>query len=427
MEQTDAGRLAHLLRRATLGPAPGRLEDLADLGPDGALDALIGSSSADAGADPSAEPIFDEPVLEVPDRLRSGDTEPFLRWWIERMAEPRQGLHERMVWFWHSHFTTNRNEVATVHLVNQHELVRHNALGNLRDLVTGMVVDGAMLIYLDGDGSVGSSPNENLARELMELFTLGRGHYTEDDVRAAARALSGWWVDWETGDVGFDPEAGYPGTLQLLGERGRYGARDVAEMLCDHPACAPHVAGRLFEHLVGSPPSDEVRAELGQSFADANLEILPLVEAILRHPDFAASVMARPRFPLEWFLAAGNALQVPLGDVDDHLWMLDLLGQGPFLPPNVGGWPGGDRLISPSQVLAKIGTTFWLTGDPEPAPPPFPEDDPVPAALMWCGVPDVSDETRRILDDAYWAPLDAAAVNQLLVHLIVQSPEFALS
>lgn len=425
-EVTELARLAHLLRRATLGPAPGRLDELAESGHDTVLEALVarGSGADDAGA---GNDLFDPPVFDVPGRLRHDDDTTFVRWWISQMAHPRQGLHERMVWFWHSHFTTSRDSVASVMLVGQHELVRRHALGNLRDLVAGMVTDAAMLVYLDGAGSVGTAPNENLARELLELFTLGRGNYTEADVRAGARALAGWWVDQDSGEAGFDPGAAYPGTVDLLGHQGRFGAEEVTEILCSHPAFAPHIAGRVYEHLVGETPGDQARAELASVLTAHDLEILPLVEAVLGHPDFTASVHARPRSPLEWFMAAGNALRIDPGRLVDHVWMLDLLGQGPFLPPNVGGWPRGTHWVTPSQQLARIGTSFWMAQYPDPDDLPFPADDPVPAAIRWCGLADVGAETREILDAAANEPLSAPDVNRLLVYLVVHSPEFALT
>ena len=139
-----------------------------------------------------------------------------------------------MVWYWHGHFTTAIDNVGAVLMWEQHRLVRKHALGNFRTLTKEMVEDGAMLVYLDGDGSQGDQPNENLARELMELFTLGVGNYIEDDVKAAALALSGYWVDWDTAEVTFEPEEHYDRPIQFLGSRSRFSAADIAALGTDN-------------------------------------------------------------------------------------------------------------------------------------------------------------------------------------------------
>ena len=145
-----------------------------------------------------------------------------------------------------------------------------------------MLTDPLMLLYLDGAGSNGDNPNENLARELMELFTLGVGNYAEDDVKAGARALSGWRVDWENNEAWFEPDAHYDRPLTFLGTRARFGVDEVVDAVCDHAACAVHVATRLHTHLVGVEPEPDEAERLARVFRSADLEILPLVEAIVR-------------------------------------------------------------------------------------------------------------------------------------------------
>lgn len=415
----SAERIAHLLRRTTFGPAPGVVEELRPQGHDAVRDALLGEGSLQ---------LFDDPVTDVPDVENGGDGEGvLLRWWVDRMRNPTAGLHEKMVWFWHSHFTSSLDKCPATALAEQHRTVRRHALGNFRSLAKAMVVDPAMLIYLDAAGSQGFAPNENLARELMELFTIGAGHYTEDDVKAAARSLSGWWVDWESAETGWDPDGAYLGAVRFLGRRGRFRPADIVDALCDHDACAPFVADKLHRFLVGTPPTPERRSALGDLFRDNDLELMPLVSEIVRSTEFEAAVHARPRYPIEWFVQVTHVLGTP-PTTDDHLWVLQQLDQMPFLPPNVGGWPEGDRWVSPSQALAR-GTAIFTIADStdEELVFGFDEHDPIPDVLARCGIHQPSHTTLAALDEAYWAPFDAAEVDRLLVYLALNSPDVVLA
>ena len=414
----DRARIAHLLRRTTFGPVPGQVEELAPLGYATALDLVLGRGEEDSA--------FDPPMTEVPDVGEGNDEHQLLaRWWIDQMRRPWSGLHEKMVWFWHGHFTSSVDKCSPQSLAMQHGLVRRHALGNFRQLAREIVIDGAMLSYLDADGSVGEDPNENLARELMEVFMIGHGEFSQADVREAAKALSGWHVDWKTGEVNFEPENNYRGAVKFLGHQGRFSPTEIVDLLCDHPACAPFVAGELHRFLMGTDPSPERANELGAVFRAANLEILPLVEAIVDHPDFEAAKRSRPRFSIEWFVAMTNV--IGLGETEnEHLWALDSLDQLPFAPPNVAGWAEGDPWLSPSLVLAKSNLLFDIANENDLAFR-FDEDDPIPDALRHCSIYEPMPETLQALDDGYWAPFDVGDVNTLLVMLALASPDFALA
>lgn len=432
----EAERVAHLLRRTTFGPFPGQVAALTDLGYEQVVAEVLGQAGAPSpdpddpdDRDPASDAatnwtgIFDAPVLDVPATDDDADDTDLIRWWIDRMRTPGGGLHEKMVWFWHNHFTSSVDKAPTLALRNQHEMVRRHALGNFRDLARDMVVDAAMLLYLDANGSQGSNPNENLAREMMELFTIGRGNYTQDDVRAAAKALSGWWVDWENAEAGYAEEAGYAGALEFLGTRGRFDSTDIVDLLCDHPACAPFIATELHHYLVGGEPDPAVISELADRFVAEDLEIAPLVAAIVESDAFASSRHSRPRFSMEWFCAASSALGV--GEITpDHVWMVETLDQLPFHPPNVAGWDLGERWLSPSLMVAKSNVVFSLLDGSEFG---FDEAEPAVDALRRCGVGSVSGPTAEALDAAYWAPFGTEEVNQLLMHLVLTSPEFGLA
>jgi len=406
-------QIAHLLRRTTFGPTPGAVDRLANLGAAAATDSVLSDLTDLAD---SAKPF-------APTGSDNGDDEEALvAWWLARMADPKAGIHERMTWFWHGHFTSSLDKTNATMMWNQHLLVRHHALGNFRDMTKAIVEDAAMLTYLDGDGSEGTHPNENLARELMELFTLGRGNYTEDDVKAAARGLSGYWVDWDTGDVEFDPDSHYDRPVAFLGRRARYTATEIVDRICDQPACAAHISRSLHNHLVGAPPSDSEADRLARLFRDSDLEILPLIKAIVTGDAFAASIHNRYRTPVEWLMAVSHALGAPATALDP--WWLATLGQVPMAPPNVGGWPIDNRWVDGGQVLGHVGVVFELI---DAGVVDTDVDPTVDAVLQRCQLDSVSTSTRAALDTAAAAQSEYEYRLELLFTLALTSPEFSLA
>ena len=394
--------IAHLLRRTTFGPFPGEVEKSATY--DAALDQVLRSS----------------PTPLEPPALGSDDDEQLLTtWWLERMAVPGTGLTEKMTWFWHGHFTSSFDKVRESRFLwAQHQLLRTHALGNFRQMVRAITVDAAMLQYLDGQNSTGTAPNENYARELMELFTLGRGSYSEADVRAGAKALAGWTID-DHGKVQLDPARRHSGNLTFLGRTGRFDANAVADAVCAHPACAPYISGKIHRFLVGSEPTTTRLAELADVFRKADLNIRPLVEDILRHPSFVRSKYQRARHPVEW-LTAATAVLGKRPDGLDALWRL---GQVPFHPPNVAGWGDPARTLTAGPTLLRAVTARDLADDTIVTD----AVDPVAAVLARCAIYDASASTVAGLRHAAQA-IDSRRERATALHaLAVCSPEFVLA
>ena len=433
--------IAHLLRRTTFGPAAGQVERLAGRAyPDVVDDVLADSgdraiaAQGVASARALAAPIGVRARLEAERtgeavEVRTDDDgnpvledEDILQWWLERLRDPDAGLHERMVWYWHGHFTAHLHSGESEMVWNHHVTMRQHALGNFRELTRSMLRDPLMLLYLDGAGSTGDNPNENLARELMELFTLGVGNYTEDDVKAGACALSGWNVDWEANTSWFDPEAHYDRLVTFLGVRDRFGVDEVVDAVCDHPACPSHVATRLYRHLVGVDPDPAEADRLGRIFRAADLEILPLVAAIVRSDGFAAGRRARPRQPVEWLIGALSALGANDAQIDT--WQLHLAGQVPLSPPNVAGWPDDDRWLGASQILTRVNQVLGRSWDDSLDTSIEPTVD---AVLARCSIWDVSTETRTTLQQAIDQQTEYDSGLELLFALSLCSPEFALA
>ncbi len=402
----DHAAIAHLLRRTTFGPYPGQVDALNAAGVGAALDGVLAATPT--------------PIPAPPDM--TGWDPPM--WWLARMADPAVGLAEKMTWFWHAHLCTSQDKVNSWPMMwNQHLLLRQNALGNFRTLLQQITVDPAMLVYLDGDPSVVNAPNENYSREVMELFALGPGNYTEADVKAGAKALAGWDVNYDTGVATFFPQYALTAPVTFLGHSvQRY--NDVIDTVCNSPACGPFIAGKLYKFFMGVDPSDSTRATLGSVFVNANLEIRPLVEAILRDPAFLdpAVHMNRAKLPVEWVTTAFTTM-----GVSNPGWQASIaneLGQLPFYPPSVAGWPGGTRWLAASDALGRAD----LANDGPVLAQITNATDMVAAVLAQCSLYEVTPATT--------AALTAVATNtalakwqrsRILLALTLCSPEFALA
>jgi uncharacterized protein (DUF1800 family) len=394
------GTLVHLLGRLTFGPNPQQLERFAGQDTQVVIDTLL-----------SEAPL---PISE-PSLGSDEDYERVTKWWVDILADPQAGLHERMVWFWHGHLTSSLDKASPRLMVRQQALLREHALGNFRTLLQAITVDGAMLNWLDGNYSSPDDPNENYARELMELFALGLdAGYTERDIRNGAIALSGWWVDDENDDeVRFNDEYEYP-SVEFLGATVSTAA-EVVDAVCDHPACAPFIAGRLYRSFHGVDPDDATRARLAATFVDNGLEIRPLLEAVVRDPSFLDHRSNRTRSPLEWYVALRHLVQV-----DVSFWALAELGQLPFHPSNVAGWKESQwSSVGVELTKARLAwDAHWEADAPQ-------TDDPITEFAERCGLV-LSDETTDVLrgsiggeDD--WEPF------RTVYGLLPLCPEFNLA
>ncbi|MGH1491788.1 MAG: DUF1800 domain-containing protein [Acidimicrobiales bacterium] len=398
----EMAKAALLARRATLRA------DSALIG------ALVGKDRAEAVAQILNAPIDADQVASTE---KSDET---VTWWLRKIGAPGSGLHERMTFFWHSLIPTHRHSVGWHQLVaTQLNMLRANALGNFRDLLQAVVIDGAMIRYLDADSSSAKRPNENLARELMELFTTGIGHYNEGDVREAALGMTGWRVDRDTYAVWFDPERAYNEPVTFLGETKKWDVASITDRLCDHPATAARVASRLWYHLTGKEIEGAAKAELGVWWQGQNLEIKPLVERILTSDEFWADHYARPRSGFEYYAAAQNIL----GLDPTKLWQARNLGQLLYEPPNVGGWPRGERWLNPDSMLRRSEMMFnvdfrEVSGG---------ETATIDEILDACAIYVVSDETMAALNSApnpeKYGPEGGV---QLQWRIAMSSPEFQL-
>ncbi|MEZ5098938.1 MAG: DUF1800 domain-containing protein [Thermoleophilia bacterium] len=430
-----------LLWRAGFGPRPGEAEALAKLGLDGAVRALL---------HPGREKL-------VGPRPRDAEGHPIAPkdawghdglWWLDRMVRTSRPLVERMTLVWHDWFATSNDSInSSALMLRQNGLFRRHALGSFRELLLGITQDPAMLLWLSGANSEKGSPNENYARELMELFTLGayRG-YDEQDVREQARALTGFAADWEEGKgwVRFRYEASRhdKGVKTVFGKRGRYDWRDACELCLRNPYHPSFVVGKLWSAFVATEPDAATRAALERRYRRGGYRIAPVLDGILRHPDLHEGPrLVKP--PLVY--VAGMLRRLGRGiDTDAWAWISSLCGQMPFYPPNVAGWDDA-RWLDTSRFrgrwIAANEAIRPLALDPGEVAKQDPPTDPevlVRRALDFWRQPLVTDATRgelvafarRAMGDAtedwqpsYFAPLTENALRML----IAVSPDFQTS
>lgn len=350
---------AHLLRRAGFGGTPEQIDRLAAMSRKQAVESLL---NFDRIPDSAERPTIDR--YEPPERreLRAMTDEQrqkirmdrnrqdqanlhlMRRWWIDRMVTSPRPLQEKMVLFWHGHFTSGAREVRMPQaLWNQNELFRRMAVGNFRTLLLEVSKDPAMLVYLNNAQNIKGRPNENYARELMELFTLGIGHYTETDIKEAARAFTGWSIDRETGEFLFRARQHDDGVKTVLGRRGKLNGGDVIDAILAQPRAAEYVAGRMWTFFAGTEPPPNVRKHLGNVFRKNEYEIKPLLLAIFTHDAFYSDrvMYAEVKSPVELLVGTLRTLEIKPTDLDAMVLALRMMGQELFQPPNVKGWDGG--------------------------------------------------------------------------------------
>ena len=277
-------------------------------------------------------------------------------WWFREMLTTTSPLSEKMTLFWHNHFATSQQKVRfTPLLYQQHAMLRRNALGNFGTLLREVSRDPAMLVYLDGANSRKEQPNENFAREVMELFTLGEGNYTEKDIKEVARAFTGWSVDRDTGQFMFRRGIHDYGNKTLLGKSGNFDGDQVIDILLAKPETAQFITRKLWKEFI-SPVADEAEVKrLAEIFRTSGYNIAKLARAILTSDAFYApqSRAALIKSPVEFVVGTMKQFEIDAPNLRPFVIASALLGQNVFSPPNVKGWPGGDVWINSATLLGR--------------------------------------------------------------------------
>jgi hypothetical protein len=302
---------------------------------------------------PWLQPIFDQFFTLI--FSNAFETTRLATWVGERMLRTNRPLEEKLALFWHGHFATEIEKVRDYRKMHaQWQLFREKGNGPFRELLLGVAQDPAMLIYLDGESNVRGQPNENFAREVMELFTLGSGNYSEADVREAARAFSGWGLDGNTFDESWLRHD--RGKKTLLGKTGRFDGTDVVDTLLEQPAAGRFLAGKLYRFFVREDAPPELLDALGASYRESGYDTAALLEQIFLSRDFysAATRGAHVKGPVELVVSTYRKLGLEsMPGSPAFATTTDDLGQTLFAPPNVAGWTGGRTWINPSTLMGR--------------------------------------------------------------------------
>lgn len=387
---------AHLLERAGFGGTPQQIQALAAMGVTGAVRHLVYFQSVDnshlepfdhsgvhdAGLEPfpPSRPAVTEmakatgqalgmqvkaggnrPLQPIVNKffywLRASvlETDRVAYWWANRMVASNAPLQEKMALFWHGHFAVNESKVRDYRkLLNELLLFHAQGTGNFRELMIAVAEDPAMLSFLDAGVNVKGAPNENFAREIMELFTMGVGHYSETDIREAARAFTGWnYVDLQ---FVVNADQHDDGEKSFLGRTGNFDGEDIINIIMEQPVTAEYIAGKLYRFFVREELSPAVQTQLGTVLRDADYEIAPLLEALFLSRDFYSnpSVGTQIKSPVQLAVSAYRSLGLQdVPGVPDFNRSTGALGQALFRPPTVAGWAGGRSWMTPGLLLER--------------------------------------------------------------------------
>ncbi len=387
---------AHLLERAGFGGTPEQIQALANLTPEQAVARMVRFQGVDTGDlppfdesgihDPGLEPFPPSRPAVTDEAKKTGEAlgikvkaggnrrlQPIVNeffywlrasyletnrvayWWANRMVGSPRPLQEKMSLFWHGHFAVNEGKVRDYRkLLGQLQLFEKQGLGNFHDLMLAVAQDPAMLVFLDAGVNLKGAPNENFAREIMEMFTMGVGHYTETDIREAARAFTGWnYVDLK---FVVNKDQHDDGEKTFLGKTGRFDGADVINIIMQQPVTAEYIAGKIYRYFVRQDLSPDLQKQLGSVLRDSNYEITPLLEKIFLSRDFysPASVGTEIQSPVELAISTYRKLGLKsVPGVPDFNSATGALGQQLFSPPTVAGWAGGQSWITPGLLLER--------------------------------------------------------------------------
>ncbi|MBG29862.1 MAG: hypothetical protein CMI31_07660 [Opitutae bacterium] len=416
---------AHLLNRAGFGGTPAEIEKLVQMGPAKAVNSFVDFDKIPedyprplwADPDPSDYEQFTamrrkqiearrdardlpekerEELLErmeregrrARQRVRRSQIEKTTElrgWWIRRMAITPRPLQEKLTLFWHGHFATSAQKVRDPYFMwLQNETFRTNSLGDWQTMLEDVTKDPAMLFWLDQAQSNRRKPNENYAREVMELFALGEGNYSERDILEAARGLTGLTIDRAKQEPVYRSVLHDPGTKTLLGETGRHNPSDVIRIIANHPKSAPFIVTKIWSFFANENVKPEVVDALTVEFRKAGGSFRALLQTMFRCEEFYAKDNLRTQIksPVQWLVGSARMLEaeVPPGEVGSR--MLASLGQDLFAPPNVKGWDGGTAWINTNTLMSRYNLAGFLVSGKADAQGLVPQRFPDNARMM---------------------------------------------
>lgn len=381
---SEKEKIAHLLRRFALGASEMEMEYYSKGGLKEAINKLLNYESVENPL-PDIEPFF---------RADNNNLRPqaVKAWWMLHIMKTRRPLEEKMTIFWHDHFATSFSKVSSGELMKQqNEIIRENATGGFKVLLSTVSKDPAMLFWLDGQLNVKGKPNENFAREIMELFTLGVDNYTEKDVQEAARAFTGWQINRPQNQKGnvprraefiFRPRLHDTGEKTILGKTGNFTGDDVIDLLCEQVQTARYITQKIWEWFVYPKPSAATIDKYASIFRKSNLNIKTLLRAIMESDEFYSdkAVHALYKNPIDFCAptlrqlglgeeALAQEAKVPIprrASLTAFITSTKAMGMELMAPPDVAGWEGGQGWISSATMVERIKWADRLFGAPIP-------------------------------------------------------------
>ena len=423
--------IARLSHRFGFGPVPGEFARLLKQGLSQTTKQILNSPSQDIFADAVPLPnIYDAgrrpPMTSellgaylINKRTQFAE---LLFWWLDRMVVSDHTLRERMTWFWHGHWATSYTKVDdALPMYIQNQTLRKYALGNFGDMAKSLVNDGALIYWLDGQLNTAKAPNENLSRELMELFILGVNRYSEEDVRETAKALTGYKVDKTSGVVRFNPKQHHNAPISFLGTTGVFDAASLADFLVRREDCALFIAERIWYRFISS---SEPLTGINYQSAFSQREIAPLINEIASSSAITNPNYSMVKSPVDWLVSVCRAFQIVPSKVSNPSAIrtgLVALGQLPFQPPNVGGWPVDQAWLSASSAQNRISFAGYLANEGKlDAIADLRPSERISALADWLGVYKFSDRSLKAFSDASKDPIR-------LAQLAVCSPEYLVN
>jgi uncharacterized protein (DUF1800 family) len=342
-------------------------------------------------------------------------------WWLDQMATTDFTLNEKMVWFWHGHWATSIDKVKfALPMYDQNQRLRNHALGNFATMSQEMFLDGALQIWLDGQDNTAKAPNENLAREFMELFTLGVGRYTEEDVKALSRIFTGYVVARTSGALTFAPRRHDSSPVTLLGSTRSFRAAEAVEYLVDRQDCAKFISERIWYRFF-SESKPLPQSFTGQGFEDRNID--ELLSTFVNSPYISAADLPMVKSPVEWCIAICRAFGLVPSQFSNPQTLLNHLSkmsQVPFMPPSVGGWPAGGAWLTSASAQFRLNFSQYLIKSIDLTQlRAVPRADRINYLRDLLGIYQLSPRTQ----DALRAVVDEPA---RLILLLVNSPEYVV-
>lgn len=277
-------------------------------------------------------------------------------WWLNRMLTTPHPLLEKLTLFWHGHFATSIEKVRLPFaMYQQNQTLRSCATGNWETMLQAISKDPAMLIYLDNAQSNRQQPNENFARELMELFTLGEGHYTEDDVKAAAKAFTGWSIERDRMEFIYRRSLHDNGKKKFMGKSGNLDGDDIIRQILKHPDAAPFICSKIWSFFAYENPERGVVADLARVLVQNRFEWKPVLYTMFTSEAFysARALRTQIKSPVQWLVSTCRYLDISMPEPEVASVICEMLGQNLFAPPSVKGWDGGYTWITTASLIER--------------------------------------------------------------------------